>query len=316
MRQSLGHQVRTSRPTQTFYNHDVWRTACFHRTPRMHVRKVPVPQATAASQGGSLGGLSILTNTRPVDRLRFQSILVFKQFDSDGDGKLTLEELDQYAAYSAERFGPAAGQFAPLYEKLRTEAAMAPAGGVDVELFIELVREQVKMASNSTGFARSVFNDMELNRLGWDSALSPAEVAAALAIFRLLDFNLDNYVKLEDLRKAQGIEREVVADKLEDADTNEDGFLSFKDFLTSYARERPVILNMVVLLAHTAIFWLILNLPMLDIPVKAVLCLGVLLKPQFVTASVIKIYQIFRTVVDRARAEIEMAGDRGRGAAA
>ena len=44
---------------------------------------------------------------------------------------------------------------------------------------------------------------------------------------------------------AQGIEREFVNEKLEDADTNEDGFLNFKDFLTSYARDRPVILNMV-----------------------------------------------------------------------
>ncbi|GIL65792.1 hypothetical protein Vafri_19420 [Volvox africanus] len=315
MIQSPGHQARTLRPKHS-YNHDVFRTACFLRRPRMHAHKVPKPQATAASKGGSLGGLSVLTNTRPVDRLRFQSMLVFKQFDSDGDGKLTLEELDQYAAYSAERFGPAAEQFAPMYEKLRAEAAVALSGCVDVESFIELVRGQVKVASNNTVFPRSVFNDTELNQLGWDSALSRVEVAAALAIFRLLDFNLDNYVKLEDLRKAQGIEREVVADKLEDADTNEDGFLSFKDFLTSYARERPVILNMVVLFAHTALFWFILNLPMLDIPVKAVLCLGVLLKPQFVTTPVIKLYQILRTVIDRARAEIEMAGDRGRGAAA
>ncbi|GIL65793.1 hypothetical protein Vafri_19420 [Volvox africanus] len=202
MIQSPGHQARTLRPKHS-YNHDVFRTACFLRRPRMHAHKVPKPQATAASKGGSLGGLSVLTNTRPVDRLRFQSMLVFKQFDSDGDGKLTLEELDQYAAYSAERFGPAAEQFAPMYEKLRAEAAVALSGCVDVESFIELVRGQVKVASNNTVFPRSVFNDTELNQLGWDSALSRVEVAAALAIFRLLDFNLDNYVKLEDLRKAQ-----------------------------------------------------------------------------------------------------------------
>ncbi|GLC52776.1 hypothetical protein PLESTB_000667000 [Pleodorina starrii] len=303
MRQAIGRQVcGASRVTLTPCNH------------RLHGRRRQVLCAAAAPQGGSLGGLSVLTSTRPIDRLRFQSILVFKHFDTDGDGRLTPEQIDQYAAYCAERFGPAAAQFAPLYDNVRAAAAAAPAGGLDMEAFIDLIREQVKLASTSREFPRSVFNEAELGRLGWDSSLSPAEVASALAVFRLLDFNLDNYVKLEDLRKAQGIEREIVADQLEDADTNEDGFLSFKDFLTSFARERPVILNMVVLLAHTAVFWLILNLPMLDIPIKAVLAVALLIKPQFVTAPVVKFYMMMRNVVDRARAEVEMAGQRGGGA--
>ncbi|KXZ48014.1 hypothetical protein GPECTOR_31g378 [Gonium pectorale] len=231
------------------------------------------------------------------------------------NGRLSPEQLDAYAAYSAERFGPAASaQMEPLYGKLRAAGA-----GVDMETFIELVRDQVKLASNSREFPRAVFGEAELGKLGWDSALPPAEVAKALAVFRLLDFNLDNFLKLDDLRKATGIEREIVADRLEDADTNEDGFLSFKDFLmASYAREKPVVLNMLVLLVWTAAFWLVLNLPMLELPVKAVLCGGLLLKPQWITGGVIKFYAMFRNVVDRARAEIEVAGEErgGRGAAA
>ncbi|EFJ40043.1 hypothetical protein VOLCADRAFT_108377 [Volvox carteri f. nagariensis] len=308
MRQGFSSQVRNKGHVHRVpRHHSVWRTATFNR-------RAQAPNTSAASQSGGLGSLSVLTNTRPVDRLRFQSILVFKHFDTDGDGKITAEELDRYASYSAERFGPVAAQFTPLYDNLR--AASATAGAVDMESFIDLVREQVKLAAASKEFPRAVFKESELGRLGWDSALSPAEVSSALAVFRLLDFNLDNYVKLDDLRKAQGIEREVVADKLEDADTNEDGFLSFKDFLTSYARERPVVLNMLVLLAHTAVFWLVFSLPMLDVPVRAVMCLALLIKPQLVTGPVIKLYQIMRTVIDRARAEIEMASAGGRGAAA
>lgn len=114
--------------------------------------------------------------------------------------------------------------------------------------------------------------------------------------------------------RGQGIEREMVEDKLEDADTNEDGFLSFNDFLASYARERPVILNMLVLAAHTAAYWLILNLPVIDIPFKAVLCMALVLKPQALTGPVIKLYTIIRAVFDRARAEVAMAQMRGKSA--
>lgn len=45
-------------------------------------------------------------------------------------------------------------------------------------------------------------------------------------------------------------------------DENDDGFLSFEDFLTSYAKERPVFLVMAILAAHTAAFWLVFNIPM------------------------------------------------------
>jgi hypothetical protein len=45
------------------------------------------------------------------------------------------------------------------------------------------------------------------------------------------------------------------------SDTNGDGFLSFEDFLSSYARDRPVILSMLVMAAHTAAYWVIFNAP-------------------------------------------------------
>eukprot|EP00955_Chlamydomonas_euryale_P052716 355251-Chlamydomonas_euryale.AAC.2 len=47
---------------------------------------------------------------------------------------------------------------------------------------------------------------------------------------------------------------------VQDADEDGDGQLTFEDFLTSYARERPVLMTMAVLLVHTACFWAIFNL--------------------------------------------------------
>ncbi|PNW84211.1 hypothetical protein CHLRE_04g225400v5 [Chlamydomonas reinhardtii] len=268
----------------------------------------PLPGGSSSS---SLGGLAILQNTRPVDRLRFQAILVFQHFDTEKTGRLAPEQLTAYEAYSAERFGTAAAEaMKPAFERARAAAAAVPGGSLDMEAFIDLVRDQVKVATTSREFPRFVFPEQELGKLAWGASLSTAELSSALAVFRLLDFNLDGYVKLEDLRRAQGIEREFVNEKLEDADTNEDGFLNFKDFLTSYARDRPVILNMLVLLAHTAAFWLIFNLPGLELPVKAIMALGLMLKPQFVTGPVIKLYTIFQTIFNRAKAEIAMAKER------
>lgn len=43
--------------------------------------------SSGASGLSSLSGLSVLQNTRPVDRLRFQAILVFKNFDEGSRGE-------------------------------------------------------------------------------------------------------------------------------------------------------------------------------------------------------------------------------------
>jgi hypothetical protein len=45
--------------------------------------------------------------------------------------------------------------------------------------------------------------DAELAKLSFKTALGPAQLAAALAIFQLLDSNGDKYLKLDELRKAQ-----------------------------------------------------------------------------------------------------------------
>lgn len=97
-------------------------------------------------------------------------------------------------------------------------------------------------------------------------------------------YRTHRFLKLGELRKAQGIEREVVEGVLDDADDNEDGLLSFEDWLSSYAREKPILLNMVVLAAHSLVYWFVFNLP-LDVFIKTAICMGLVLQPQVRTGK-------------------------------
>ena len=49
----------------------------------------------------------------------------------------------------------------------------------------------------------------------YKAALTLPEMAAVLCVFKLLDRDGDGYLKLEDLQKAQGIEKKVVDGVLE-----------------------------------------------------------------------------------------------------
>jgi len=127
-----------------------------------------------------------------------------------------------------------------------------------------------------------------------------------LATFRLLDISRSGKLPLSFLKKAQGIEAKVVEGVLEDADEDGDGQLTFEDFLTSYARERPVLMTMAVLLVHTACFWAIFNLQ-LDTFLKVILSGILILKPQLVTGPVTKVWRIGEALVGRFMATREMA---------
>ncbi len=62
---------------------------------------------------------------------------------------------------------------------------------------------QVKECSATKEFLTSAYGQADLGKMTWQTSLSSSELAAALCVFRLLDFNGDAYLKLEDLRKAQ-----------------------------------------------------------------------------------------------------------------
>lgn len=249
-----------------------------------------------------------------MDRLRYQALMVFKHLDSDKDGKLSVEQAQAYMAqYCADRFKASNAGLQALYD---TTLAGLPADAavgeryMGQEQFVDLMRAQVAALKKDRSFPKQTMNEAELGKLAFKTGLPPAELAGCLAVFRLLDNNNDGYLALTELQATVlGLEKDIFEDVLEDADANADGFLTFEDFLSSYAQEKPVLLNMIVLAVHSAIFWVILNSP-LDQITKMLACAFLLFKPQIVTSNVIKVYHMFKNISDRARAEIEVAGQR------
>ncbi|GAX82241.1 hypothetical protein CEUSTIGMA_g9669.t1 [Chlamydomonas eustigma] len=256
----------------------------------------------------SAPAIGVLQSSRPIDRLRYQAKLIFDTFDKDADGKLSVEDIQAYFQFSEEKFGRQKlilDLHANTAEKISRKSPESQQ--TDFEEFVDLVRGQVAAAAEfSKEWLPSQIPGKELSNMLFAAALTIPEMARVLAIFKLLDRDSDGFLKLSDLHKAQGIEKKVVVDVLEDADDNEDGLLSFSDFLTSYHKKRTVFLTMAVMLAHSACFWLIFNLP-IDSMLKVVLSGLLVMKPQVVTGPVTKIWQIGKAVVGRFIATREMA---------
>lgn len=95
-----------------------------------------------------------------------------------------------------------------------------------------------------------------------------------------------------------GLEKVVVEDKLEDADADDAGLLSFEDFLVSYSKQRPVWMAMAVLVTWTSAFYLIFSVP-LDPTVKVLISAFLVLKPAIITGTVVRIWRIGQAVWGR-----------------
>lgn len=50
--------------------------------------------------------------------------------------------------------------------------------------------------------------------------------------------------------------------------TDDDGFISFEEFITSYARPKPILKNILIMAINTAVIFFILQAPMLDTMMK------------------------------------------------
>lgn len=63
--------------------------------------------STSSSSAGSsaLGGAALLTSAEPIDRLRYQAVLVFEHFDTEKAGRLTAEQVQQFLTSSARKVG-------------------------------------------------------------------------------------------------------------------------------------------------------------------------------------------------------------------
>lgn len=266
---------------------------------RPHCRMGTATPSTSTSPGV----LGVLQKTRPVDRLRYQAKLIFDTFDTDGDGQLSSADLQTYFAYSDSRLGGTG----PVKDAQASVSGTGSEPGVDFEGFVDLVRAQVAAARATKEWTIAQVPTRDLSRLMFKAAITLPEMGGALAIFKLLDGDADGFLQLEDLRKAQGIELQMVDGLLEDADADDDGKLSFEDFLVSYKKERPVFMAMAVMLCHTALFYVILSLPV-DTILKVLMAGFILLKPQIVTGAVVNMWNIGKAIWNRIRATQEMAG--------
>ena len=49
---------------------------------------------------------------------------------------------------------------------------------------------------------------------------------------------------------------------------DDDGFISFEEFIISYARPKPILKNLLIMAVNTAVIFLIMQAPMLDTMIK------------------------------------------------
>jgi hypothetical protein len=63
----------------------------------------PVAAAASTSSSSVAGGVSMLTSAEPIDRLRYQAVLIFNRFDTTKAGQLTADQVQQFFASSARK---------------------------------------------------------------------------------------------------------------------------------------------------------------------------------------------------------------------
>jgi len=275
------------------------------------IRTQPIPSSSASSSPSpsSSSSLGLLKETRVIDRVRYQAKLVFDNFDKDQDGRLSLSDLQSYFSYCHDRLGPVQA-LQDLYANLVKTVTSRPEGrqSAGFEEFVDLVRAQLAAVRANKNWVMSQLPTRELSRLLQKSCLTMPEMAGVLATFRLLDVDNDGRLPLAELEaKAQGIEKQIVDGVLADTDPDNDGLLTFEDFLTSYHKERPTFQIMAVMAANCLAFWLIFQAPV-DMTIKAALALVLVIKPQIINTPIIKVWTIIKALIDGFRARQEVGG--------
>ncbi|GBF89320.1 hypothetical protein Rsub_02197 [Raphidocelis subcapitata] len=277
----------------------------------------PAALAAAAPPAPKAEPLGVLKAAAPVDRLRYQGLLLFDHFDADGDGQLSSMELKAFFTYAARKLMWSPG----LSEVLRAVEAEAMAsiggGACSRERFLQLVRDQVRAVSQSPDYQRNDMRPDDAARLRVQTGLTAAEVCGAKWVFTLLDFDADGKLQLADLQRAAGVESYYYESQLADADDDEDGAIVFEEFLVSYARPKPVWKNLAIMVANAMAIFLLFQSP-LDLMIKCVLVGALFLRPQIVSRPVSAIYDAIAALIGgtRARAGLAQGGGGGGGGAA
>lgn len=275
------------------------------------------PEAPAAA--AKQEPLALLKSAQPVDRLRYQALLLFEHFDADHDGLLSADELAAFFTYSGRKLMWSPGLSSVLKGVQDAAVASLGSGACSRHQFSQLVRDQVHAVSCSLEYQRNDMRPDDAARLQAQMGLTHQEVCAAKWVFTLLDYNADGKLSLADVEQAAGIERHYYEAQLQDADTDDDGALVFEEFLLSYAKPRPVWKNLVIMAANTAAIFLLLQSP-LDVMLKVVLVGALILRPQIVSRPACYVYDgvVALAAAGRARAAVasregEGGGSNGRG---
>ncbi|KAI8466512.1 MAG: hypothetical protein J3K34DRAFT_433633 [Monoraphidium minutum] len=256
--------------------------------------------------------MGVLKAAQPVDRLRYQAMLLFDHFDADKDGALSPQEAAAFFLYSGRKLMWSPG----LSEVLAgvQSAALASLGGAACsrERFLQLVRDQVHAVSCSTDYQRNDMRPDSAARLQAQMGLRQQEICAAKWVFTLLDYDADGKVQLSDLAAAAGIESYYYDAQLQDADEDEDGALVFEEFLLSYAKPKPVWKNLVIMAANTAAIFLLLQSP-IDVMLKVILTGALVLRPQIISRPAGMVYDAIAALIGSGRARAAMAKSAGGG---
>eukprot|EP00879_Flechtneria_rotunda_P013782 GHRR01014395.1.p1 GENE.GHRR01014395.1~~GHRR01014395.1.p1 ORF type:complete len:371 (+),score=114.23 GHRR01014395.1:49-1161(+) len=225
--------------------------------------------STSGSSSGS--GLTVLTSTDPVDRLRYQAILMFDQLDQGRTGRLLGQDLQQFFTACSRKVSWSPG-LSEVLQQVEANCSPLIAAGCNREEFIRVIRMQVHAVSTSQAYQNSMMRPDEAARLQAQMSLNKQELAAAKWMFGLLDSDNDGKVSLSMYKAAEGIEAYVYEDKLEDVDADNDGYIIFEEFLGSYAKPKPIGKNLIIMAVNTLVVYFILQAPFLDTMIKVGCC--------------------------------------------
>lgn len=250
--------------------------------------------------------MSLLTTAEPIDRLRYQAVLVFDYFDTAKAGRLTAEQVQAFFTWSSRKVSWSPG-LSDVLQQEEAKFSQLKQAGSSREEFIKLVRSQVHAVSTSQAFQSGMLRPDVTARLQAQMSVNVQELAAAKWVFGLLDFDNDGKVSLAMYSKAEGIEAYVYEDKIEDADADDDGQITFEEFLVSYARPKPILKNLLIMVINTAVIYFILQAPVLDVMLKVVLVGVLMLRPQIVSKPAALLHDAIKAIVDQSKAQAEVA---------
>lgn len=258
----------------------------------------------AASVTAGQSSLEVLKSAQPLDRFHNQVKLVHDTFDVDKDGTLSAAEVSALVGHLSRTAVVTSDTTNTLSNMLVSFSGQHPSGASfqDLKDLFTNITSAVKQ-NPSLGLGSLTFE--QRGQLRRKTILTDAEIAPLLFIFSAMDTGNSGKLSLNSLRQSGFVEAQMVEDKLEDADEDEDGYVTFEEYLQSYARPRDTMLAVLMMAANTLAIWLVINSP-LELFLKTAIIAALVLRPQVVAKPVMKVYEMVKAIMGRAQAEREL----------